>query len=333
MKYRPLGTSGIMVSEIGFGGWGIGGATEGATSYGPTDDNESIRALETAFDQGINFYDTAGVYGKSEELIGRVFKHRRGQVVIGTKVGFLEHHTPQDFSRRNIIATLQRSLKNLDTDYIDLHQLHNPDIQKLPMAEIIDALKELKTQGLVRALGISVKHPDHGLVALGYEEFDSIQVNLSMIDQRAVDNKLLVLAERLGTGIIARTPLNFGFLTDNGKTMDLNFGPQDHRSVWPIKQREAWQKAARLLAEVHTEDSLAILALRYCLSVKGVSTVIPGMLTVNDVLANTAAKGLTALSHETMNRIKRVYNENGQFFVRPGQSNSQELFYPANDMA
>src|SRR3989344_8271490 len=97
MKYRPLGTSGILVSEIGFGGWGIGGVTPGPTSYGPTDDNESQRALESAFDRGITYYDTAGVYGKSEELIGKTFKHRRGKVVIGTKVGFLEHHTPQDF--------------------------------------------------------------------------------------------------------------------------------------------------------------------------------------------------------------------------------------------
>lgn len=316
MKYRPLGASGVMVSEIGFGGWGIGGATPGPTSYGPTNDNESQRALEAAFDRGITYYDTAGVYGKSEELIGKTFKRRRNQVVIGTKVGFLEHHTPQDFSRQNIIATLQRSLKNMGTDYIDLYQLHNPALQNLPVDEILNILAELRTRGLIRAFGVSVKHPDHGLVALVYGEFASIQANLSMIDQRAIDNGLIEQAERRGVGIIARTPLNFGFLTDNGRTMSLDFGPQDHRSVWPIEQRVAWQKAARLLSEICPKSPLAILALRYCLSVNGVSTVIPGLLTESDVLENSAASELPPLSSETMVQIRRIYNDNDQFFVR-----------------
>jgi len=316
VKYRPLGASGIMVSEIGFGGWGIGGVTPGPTSYGPTDDNESRKALEAAFNNGISYYDTAGVYGKSEELIGRTFKHRRGQVVIGTKIGFLEHHTPQDFSRKNIFSTLEKSLRNLGTDYVDLYQLHNPDIQNLRMDEIVSALKELKIRGLVRALGVSVKHPNHGLLALKYGEFCSIQVNLSMIDQRAIDNSLLDQAREQGIGIIARTPLNFGFLTDNGTTMDLNFGPEDHRSVWPMEQRVAWQKAARLLSEVHPEYPLATLALRYCLSVTGVSTVIPGLLTVSDVLENTTTSNLPLLSPETMAKIREIYNDNDQFFVR-----------------
>lgn len=316
MKYRPLGASGIMVSEIGFGGWGIGGATPGPTSYGPTDDNESRRALEEAFDQGINYYDTASVYGKSEKLIGSTFKHRRNQVIIGTKIGFLKHHTPQDFSRKNIVTTLEKSLSNLETDYIDLYQLHNPDIPNLPMDEIVDALTGLKTQGLVRALGVSVKHPNHGLIILKYKAFCSIQTNLSMIDQRAIDNSLLELAREQGVGIIGRTPLNFGFLTDNGKTMNLDFGPQDHRSVWPMKQREAWQKAARLLSEVIPGYPLALLALRYCLSVEKVSTVIPGILTINDVSENIVASGLPTLSPEKMGQIRQIYNENDQFFVR-----------------
>lgn len=316
MKYRPLGITGSMISEMGFGGWGIGGATPGPTSYGPTDDKESQRALETAFDQGINYYDTACVYGKSEELIGKTFKHCRDRVIIGTKVGFLEHHGPQDFSKKNILATLQKDIENLGTDYVDLYQLYNPDIQNLPMDEIIGTLTELRTQGLVRAFGVSVKHPDHGLLVLKHREFTSIQVNLNMIDRRAIDNDLIEQARKQGVGIIARTPLNFGFLTDNGKTMNLDFGPQDHRSVWPMEQRKAWQKAAQLLSEVCPEEPLATLALRYCLSVDGVSTVIPGILTVNDVLENTSISN-QPLSPETMIQIKQIYNDNDQFFVRP----------------
>src|SRR3989344_789596 len=107
MKYRLLGLTSINISEIGFGGWGIGGITKGATSYGPTDDDESIKALEEAYNQGINFFDTAGAYGKSEQLIGSTFKNRRDKVVIATKVGFVEHVDPQDFSIKNLIKSLQ----------------------------------------------------------------------------------------------------------------------------------------------------------------------------------------------------------------------------------
>lgn len=305
------------MSEIGFGGWGIGGATLGPTSYGPTDDYESRRALEAAYDRGINYYDTAGVYGQSEELIGRTFRRCRYEVIIGTKVGFLEHHSSQDFSRENITATLQKSLKNLGTDYIDLYQLHNPDIKNLPMDEIVDALRRLRTDGLVRAFGVSVKHPNDGLAVLECGDFSSIQVNLSMIDQRAIDNGLIEQAMKQSVGIIARTPLNFGFLTDKGKTMNLDFGPQDHRSLWPMKQREVWQKAAQLLSEVCPGNSLAVLALRYCLNTYGVSTVIPGMHTVRDVLNNILALNLPLLNPEIIDRIRQIYNDNDQFFVRP----------------
>lgn len=317
MRYRPLGNSGIIVSEIGFGGWGIGGETPGPTSYGPTDDNESQRALAMAFDLGVNFFDTADVYGHSEELIGKTFKDKRERVVIATKVGFLEHHLPQDFSNKNLVTTLEKSLKIMGTGYIDLYQLHNPNLATLPINEIIDTLLSIKKWGLVRALGISVKSPDEGLKALEFDVFDSIQTNLSMIDQRAIDNGLLERAKEKGVGIIARTPLNFGFLTDKGRTMSLDFGPQDHRSVWPMKQREAWQKAAKLMSEIHPVYPLVLLALRYCLSVNGVNTVIPGMLTVNEVLVNTAAGAIQSLSREAMDRVRRIYNDNDQFFIRP----------------
>lgn len=318
MKYRQLGNTGIMVSEIGFGGWGIGGVTKGASSYGPTDDKESVRALETAYDQGINFFDTSGIYGHSEELIGSTFKDRRDKVIIATKIGFIEHNEPQDFSTDNLINSLKRSLKNLQTDYVDIYQLHSPKIDEVDLNSISDTLSLLRNQGLVRSFGVSVKSPEDGLVILKYRKFPSLQVNLSMIDQRAIDNGLLKKAKEQGVGIIGRTPLNFGFLTENGITMNLDFGPQDHRSVWTMEQRMAWQKAARLLSEINpNKGSLSLLALRYCLSIDGVSTVIPGMLTVKEVFANTDSMGLQPLNHETIVRIRKIYDDNDQFFIKP----------------
>jgi len=317
MRYRPLGSTGINVSEIGFGAWGIGGDTRGATSYGPTDDNESVRALEKAYDRGINLFDTSGAYGKSEQLIGSTFKTRRDKIIIATKVGVAEHLEPQDFSITNIVESLQKSLRNLQTDYVDIYQLHSPKIEEINLLEITDTLKELKKQGLIRVLGISIKSPDDGFVVLRYGSYHSIQVNLSMIDQRAIDNGLVQKADNAGVGVIARTPLCFGFLT--GTIKDLNFSSEDHRSLWPMEQLKLWLKASELFSELSREYNYTStqLALRFCIDTQGVSTAIPGMLTVGDVLSNTAALELESLSTEIIDRIRRVYDDNNQFFIKP----------------
>lgn len=317
MKYRMLGSTGILVSEIGFGGWGIGGATGDASSYGPTDDKESVRALEEAYNQGINFFDTAGIYGRSETLIGSTFKNRRDKVVIATKIGFIDHFSPQDFSTDNIINSLNKSLKNLQTDFIDVYQLHSPKINEINLNEISEILEMLKSRGLIRAFGVSVKYPKDGLSVLRCSSFSFLQVNLSMIDQRAIDCDLLRQANNRGTGIIGRTPLNFGFLTDKGTNMNLDFGPQDHRSAWPIEQRRAWQKSACLLFEInpYQNASLAQFALRFCLDTDGVSTVIPGMITVKDVLDNVNTTKLSSLDKETMEAISGIYKNNSQLLT------------------
>lgn len=320
MRYRLLGITGIAVSEVGFGCWGIGGVTEGATSYGPTDDRESTRALKSAFEFGVNFYDTANIYGNgnSEKLIGETFHNVRDRVVIATKAGFVVHGR-QNFSPKWIQESLENSLRRLRTDYVDLFQLHSPAIDKVDLNFVYDKLWKLKNHGLTRALGISVKSPKDGLIVLKHGGFDSIQVNLSMIDQRAIDVELFEEAKKRGVGIIARTPFNFGFLTDKGITMNLNFCPQDHRSSWSMKQRRAWQKAAQLFLEISINQkiSLAQLALRFCLDTEGVSTIIPGMISVDDVLINTDAGKLQPLSRETMSVIRQIYNDNDRFFVKP----------------
>src|SRR3989338_2504192 len=314
MKYKYLGSSGILVSELGFGTWGIGGATEAIPSYGPTDDNESQRALEKAFDKGINFFDTATAYGRSEELLGETFGNsKRGQVVIATKVGISKFFTPQDFSEQAMAKSLESSLKRLRTDYVDLLQLFNPPITNLPTEDILGTLNKFKDEGKIRAIGASVKSPAEGLIALKYTGIVSLQINLNMIDQRAVDNGLLESAERQNVGIIARTPLCFGFLT--GKITDLNFGLDDHRSRWPVEQLELWQKASQLLSEILPGPNWALnhLALRFCMDSRAVTSVIAGPLTTKEVFDNILATELPPLSPETMNKIRKIYRDNNEF--------------------
>ena len=318
MRYRRLGSSCLVVSEIGFGTWGIGGATEGASSYGPTDTQESVKAIERAAEEGINFFDTATAYGQSELLLGQTFKgSRRQRMIIATKVGIAKHHAPPDFSKTAMIASLENSLKRLQTDYIDLCQLYNPSFTDLPMEDVLGALKQLKDRGLIRAIGASVKSPNDGLLALSFPEIEVIQTNLNMLDQRAIDNGLLEAAKQQGVGIIARTPLCFGFLT--GTVTNLDFSPQDHRSEWPKKQLEAWQKGAEIFSKnnPYPNTPLSQFALRFCLDSRGISTVIPGPLTVNEVLENSLASKLPPLDPEVIKQIQNIYKDNGQFFVKP----------------
>ena len=238
MKYRRLRSTGLQVSEIGFGAWGIGGVANGAIAYGPTDDQESKRALRRAYHLGVNFYDTSGLYGygHSERLIGEVLKDVRDRVIITTKVGFLDADGAQDFSPKHIRQSLAASLKRLQTDYVDLYQLHSPPIDALGRDEsILSALRSLEQEGSVRAIGISVRSPDDGLVAINRFGLSCIQVNFNLVDQRALSNGLFDLCRKQGVGVIVRTPLCFGLLTGR-YSPESKFGPGDHRSSWSSAQ-------------------------------------------------------------------------------------------------
>jgi aryl-alcohol dehydrogenase-like predicted oxidoreductase len=320
MKYRRLGATEITVSEIGFGGWGIGGDVNGAVAYGPTDDEESELALKRAFELGITFYDTADFYGfgHSEELIGKALKNARSQVVIATKVGLLDARGTQDFSPLHIRQSAEASLRRLQTDYIDVYQLHNPPLDLLGReGEVLSILQSLKAEGKIRTFGISVRSPDDGFVAVTSLSFKCIQVNFNLVDQRAAENGLFAECEREDVGVIVRTPLCFGFLT-GGYSLDSRFDDSDHRAKWSPEQIRRWAEAYQLFPSTGAtleEQTPAHFALRFCLSYRPVSTVIPGMLKREHVEENVAASQLGRLSQAELDRILKIYREN-EFFCR-----------------
>lgn len=317
MKYRQLGSTGITVSEIGFGTWGIGGATDdGANSYGETDDLVSREALREAFRLGITFYDTSNIYGygHAEELLGEVFESDRDKVVIASKVGFVKHGGPWELDSGYIREELEKTLKRLRTDYLDLYQLHSPPVEMVRNnPECVATLRELKREGKIRAFGYSVKNPADGFPALQDFGFEVLQVNFSLIDQRARDNGLFDLAREKGVGIIARTPFSFGFLTDT--ITDLNFPKEDHRSTWPRQQLELWANAPKLFASLREGKgwSAAELALKFCLSFPAISTVIPGILTPEQAREDAGASELADLTQEEVAKAIKVY-QNHEFF-------------------
>ena len=319
MKYRKLGRTGLQVSEIGFGAWGIGGVTDGAIAYGPTHDAESTAALNKAHDMGVTFYDTSDLYGygHSERLIGATLKHVRHDVIIATKVGFLDVNGAKDFSSTHIRQSLEASLTRLQTDYVDLYQLHGPSIDELREDEsILDSLNKLVIEGKVRAVGISANSPDDGLAIVSEFGVKAVQVNFSLVDQRVLENGFLDLCEKQGVGVVVRTPLCFGFLTGNYST-ESKFEPGDYRRRWSSEQVSRWATACHLFSSALMHDgrhTYAQSALRFCLSYPSVSTVIPGMLTKEHVEENVVASQVGPFPEIELLKMEKIYQENA-FFV------------------
>jgi aryl-alcohol dehydrogenase-like predicted oxidoreductase len=324
LRYRQLGDTGLRVSEIGFGAWGIGGNHDGAVSYGPTDDAESARALRRALELGVTFYDTADLYGygHSERLLGTVLKEARADVVIATKVGFLGPYGPQDFSVAHLRVSLEKSLRRLDTDYVDLYQLHNPPMELLERdPDVLETLRRFEKEGKVRRLGVSVRSPEDGLAAVRRFGVKAIQVNLNMVDQRAREVGLLEICEREGAGVICRTPLCFGFLSGKYPAAS-RFQRDDHRAGWSPEQIAVWAEAHRVFAPGEgAAETPAQRALRFCLSYPAVATAIPGMLTPSQVEENVAASDLGPLDDPARRRLEAIYRRERFFLGRgPGVS-------------
>lgn len=309
MNYRVLGKTGLKVSEIGFGAWAIGGM-----DWGPkVEDREAIAALHKAIDLGVNFIDTADVYGHghSEELIARVRKERKEELIIGTKVGnnFYEGPRHQDFSRKYLMSAVEQSLKRLGVEVLDLLQLHGPDATEIQKGEIFEVLDTLKREGKIRFAGISVRsfHDDEGVLAIQSGKVDVLQVRYNLLEWGSVDT-VFPLAKEHDIGIIARIPLLFGVLT--GKfTRASRFSEGDHRqeNLSPEKLAGFLNQLVRLYFLFQgTEVTMAQTALRFILSNDVVATVIPGAKHPSQAVENCAASDLGSLPADVLAKIAAV---------------------------
>ncbi len=225
MKYRELGRTGWKISEISFGAWAIGGA------WGEVDDRESLAALHAALDGGVNFFDTADVYGdgRSERLLAKLRRERKEPFYIATKAGRrLPKQTPEGYNHANLTSFVERSLRNLDTDTIDLLQLHCPPTEVFYMPEVFGSLDELARAGKLRHYGVSVEKVEEGLKAIEFPGVQSVQIIFNIFRQRPAD-LFFAEAEKRKVGILARVPLASGLLS--GKiTRDRKFAKDDHRT-------------------------------------------------------------------------------------------------------
>lgn len=311
MNYRKLGKTDLKISEIGFGAWGIGGG------WGIQDDAAALASLHRAFELGINFYDTAAVYGDghSETLIGQAFAGRREQVVIASKIPPKTHQWPVKqgaiigdvFPRAWIFEMTERTLKNLGTDYLDLQQLHAWTDDFTTQTEWREAFEELKKQGKICAYGVSVNDwdPYGGVNLVKAGLVDSVQVIYNIFEQRP-DEQLLPAALEQGVGILARVPFEEGVLTGMFKPGHV-FEAEDWRKDWltPERLEIANQRLDKLrgLLDENAPD-LATLALKFILSNPAVTSTIPGMRKQRNVEANVRASDAHPLKPEVLEQLR-----------------------------
>jgi aryl-alcohol dehydrogenase-like predicted oxidoreductase len=321
MQYRDLGLTGYKVSTVSFGAWAIGG------SWGLVDDQESMAALREAVDLGVNFFDTADVYGdgRSEKLLARLRLEAGAPIIIATKVGRrLNPHVASGYNRENLTAYIERCLKNLETDTLDLVQIHCPPTEVYYRPEVFEVFDDFVKQGKVRSYGVSVEKIEEALKALEYPGVRTVQIIFNMFRQRPAE-VFFDQAMRRRVGILARIPLSSGLLT--GKmNPQYKFAQDDHRSFNRHGEEfDAGETFSGVDFEIGLEAveelrpltpvgmTMAQFALRWILMFEAVTCTIPGAKNPLQAKENAQAADYPPLTEETMEKVRAVYDH----LIRP----------------
>lgn len=316
MNYRTLGRTGYQVSEISFGAWAIGG------NWGSVDDAESLKALHRAIDLGVNFIDTADVYGdgRSERLIAQALKDRSEEVIVATKAGRrLDPHVADGYNAENLTAFIERSLHNLDTDCLDLVQLHCPPTEVYYRPEVFAALDDLIKAGKIRYYGVSVEKVEEALKAIEYPNVQTVQIIFNMFRHRPAD-LFFREAQARQVGILARVPLASGLLSGKMQA-GTTFAADDHRNFnrhgeafdvgetfSGVDYEQGLAAVEELRSLVPEGATMAQLALRWILMFDAVTCAIPGAKNIQQVEDNVRAAELPPLTDEQMAVVRDIYD-------------------------
>ncbi len=318
MKYRDLGRTGWKVSEISFGAWAIGG------SWGTVDDKTSLAALNRAVDLGVNFIDTADVYGDglSERLVAQLRRERSETIYVATKAGRrLDPHIAEGYNRENLNRFVERSLKNLGTEALDLLQLHCPPTEVYYRPEVFGALDDLVEQGKLRYYGVSVEKVEEALKAIEYPNVQSVQIIFNIFRQRPAE-LFFEQAQKKKVGILARVPLASGLLTGKMKP-DTKFEEDDHRgfnrhgesfdrgeTFSGVDYQTGLETVDELRGLVPAGMSMTQFSLRWILMFEAVTCAIPGARKEAQAEENIRAADFPALSKGSMAKTRNLYERN-----------------------
>jgi aryl-alcohol dehydrogenase-like predicted oxidoreductase len=317
MQYRSLGRTGWKVSAISFGAWAIG------ADWGTVSDKDSLAALNRAIDLGVNFIDTADVYGdgRSERLVAQLKRTRREKIFIATKAGRrLSPHTADGYNKKNLTRFVERSLKNLQTDALDLLQLHCPPTEVYYRPEVFGVLDDLVEQGKLRNYGVSVEKVEEALKAIEYPNVKTVQIIFNIFRQRPAE-LFFEQAQKRKVGILARVPLASGLLTGKMK-LNTKFESNDHRkynrhgesfdrgeTFSGVDYRTGLETVEEIKRLVPQSMTLTQFALRWILMFDAVTCAIPGAKSPAQAEENFSAADLPALSKAAMSKVKRIYDE------------------------
>jgi aryl-alcohol dehydrogenase-like predicted oxidoreductase len=312
-----------MVSTISFGAWAIGG------TWGPIEDKESLAALHRAVDLGVNFFDTADVYGdgRSERLLAKLKKERREQIIIVTKAGRrLNPHIASGYNRQNLTAFIERSLENLNTEALDLLQLHCPPTEVYYTPEVFGVLDDLVRAGKIRNYGVSVEKVEEALKAIEYPGVQSVQIIFNMFRQRPAE-LFFSEAQRRQVGILARLPLSSGllagkmsrqtaFTTDDHRTFNRHGEAFDRGETFSGVDYDTGLQAVDELRPLIPEGmSMAQMAMRWILMFEAVTCAIPGAKRPDQVEENVKTADLPPLDKKTMAKVLEIYRQRIQPLV------------------
>jgi aryl-alcohol dehydrogenase-like predicted oxidoreductase len=307
MEYRTLGKTGLRVSSIGLG------TMVHAGHFGPMKDEESLGAIDAALELGVNFIDTSDAYGAgySETLLGKALKGRRDKVILATKGGNVmvgPDRGKRNFAVDYIDRVMEESLKRLQTDYIDLYQLHNPDVEIIRNGAVWELLERRKKEGKIRHYGVSINNTEEGVAAIEGGRSATIQIEYNLLDQTPAE-KVFPPAQQADVGVIVRVPLRRGLLTGKLTLADQRrFQGEDVRArnfAGDIFKQQL-EKVERLRFLEKAGRPLTQAAIAFCLAHPAVGVVIPGGRNAQQVRENTAATG-ARLSQEELNRIAELW--------------------------
>ena len=307
MEHRTLGRTGLRVSVVGLG------TMVHAGHFGAMKDEESLGAIEAALELGVNFIDTSDAYGAgySESLLGRALKGKRDRVILATKGGNVmtgPNRGKRNFAADYIGRVMEESLKRLQTDHLDLYQLHNPDVEAIRSGEVWELLEKRKKEGKIRFYGVSINKMEEGIVAVRDGRSDTIQIEYNLLDQEAA-REVFPLAQKANVGVIVRVPLRRGLLTGKFKPEDQQrFQGEDVRArnfAGEVFKKELEKvEALRFLAR--GERSLAKAAIAFSITHPAVSVVIPGARDARQMRENAAAADVK-LSGEELSQVAELW--------------------------
>src|SRR5581483_3796579 len=319
MHYRTLGQTGLKVSEISFGAWAIGGTAEAAGvewGWGEVPERDAIAAVHRARELGVNFFDTADVYGngRSEEMLGKALGPAWHDVYVASKVGNVVRDGvgTKDWSREHIVRSCEASLKRLKKDVIDLYQLHNPEVKDILQGDWPETMELLQKQGKIRYYGVSIFLPEEAMAVLQRGKGQVIQLAYNAL-RLEMEAEVLPLAEKNNVGIIARVPLYYGILAGKFKP-DHTFAKNDHRShtLPPDMMHELVTRAEQIreIAGIEPGDYTAFgkWSLKFILAHPAISTVIPGARNPLQAEKNSTASDGVAVPKEQIEAVRKMWN-------------------------